>query len=178
MRRLRVVDIGVVPFPPAAHTAAIAYSIGEKAADMVRDAADRKCSWPHGRGVGGSSIINSMIYTRGNRRDYDAWAAAGNPGWSWDEMLPYHIRAERANIRDFDRNGFHGQNGPLSVEDCPFRSKIATTFIESGQLVGYPYLDYNAGDQIGVSFLQANTEQGRRVTSGNAYLYPARKRPN
>ncbi|XP_040164887.1 uncharacterized protein LOC120901252 [Anopheles arabiensis] len=139
---------------------------------------DRKCSWPHGRGIGGSSIINYMIYTRGNRRDYDAWAAAGNPGWSWDEMLPYHIRSERANVRDFDRNGFHGRSGPLSVEDCPFRSKIATTFVESAQRAGYPYLDYNAGDQLGVSFLQANTLQGRRVTSGNAYLYPARKRPN
>ncbi|XP_050080328.1 glucose dehydrogenase [FAD, quinone]-like [Anopheles maculipalpis] len=139
---------------------------------------DRKCSWPHGRGVGGSSIINYMIYTRGNRRDYDAWAAAGNPGWSWKEMLPYHIRSERANIRDFDRNGFHGRDGPLSVEDCPFRSKIATTFVESAQQAGFPYRDYNAGEQIGVSFLQANTLQGRRVTSGNSYLYPARKRPN
>ncbi|XP_052873162.1 glucose dehydrogenase [FAD, quinone]-like [Anopheles cruzii] len=139
---------------------------------------DRKCSWPHGRGVGGSSIINYMIYTRGNRRDYDAWSAAGNPGWSWDEMLPYHIRSERANIRDFDRNGFHGRAGPLSVEDCPFRSKIATTFVASAQQAGYRYLDYNAGDQIGVSFLQANTQQGRRVTSGTAYLVPARKRPN
>ncbi|XP_035786304.1 glucose dehydrogenase [FAD, quinone]-like [Anopheles albimanus] len=139
---------------------------------------DRKCSWPHGRGVGGSSIINYQIYTRGNRRDYDAWAAAGNPGWSWDEILPYHIRTERANIRDFDRNGFHGHAGPLSVEDCPFRSRIATTFVESAQLAGYRYLDYNAGDQIGVSFLQANTQQGRRVTSGTAYLLPARKRPN
>uniref|UniRef100_A0A182JEH8 Glucose-methanol-choline oxidoreductase N-terminal domain-containing protein n=1 Tax=Anopheles atroparvus TaxID=41427 RepID=A0A182JEH8_ANOAO len=139
---------------------------------------DRKCSWPHGRGVGGSSIINYMIYTRGNRRDYDAWAAAGNPGWSWADMLPYHIRTERANIRDFDRNGFHGHTGPMSVEDCPFRSRIANAFIESAQQAGFRYLDYNAGDQIGVSYLQANTLGGRRVTSGNAYLYPARKRPN
>ncbi|XP_053676044.1 glucose dehydrogenase [FAD, quinone]-like [Anopheles nili] len=139
---------------------------------------DRRCNWPHGRGVGGSSIINYMIYMRGNRRDYDEWAAAGNPGWSWDEMLPYHIRAEKANLRDFGDNGFHGHNGPLSVEDCPFRTQLATTFVESAQQAGFPYIDYNSGDQLGVSFLQANTLQGRRVTSGIAYLHPILQRPN
>lgn len=77
-------------------------------------------------------------------------------------------------------SGFNGffLHAKLSSSHAFLRSKIATTFVESAQRAGYPYLDYNAGDQLGVSFLQANTLQGRRVTSGNAYLYPARKRPN
>lgn len=82
---------------------------------------DKRCSWAHGRGVGGSSIINNVIFTRGSRLDYDSWAKAGNPGWSWEEMLPFYKKLERANIRDFGNNGFHGRSGRLSVEDCPFR---------------------------------------------------------
>ncbi|XP_058831439.1 glucose dehydrogenase [FAD, quinone]-like [Topomyia yanbarensis] len=138
----------------------------------------KRCSWAHGRGVGGSSIINNVIFTRGNKRDYDSWAQAGNSGWSWNEMLPYFLKLEKANIRDFGDNGFHGTDGPLSVEDCPFRSKIAEAFVQSAQEVGYPYLDYNAGDLIGVSYLQAHTLHGRRATGGNAYLKDIVDRPN
>ncbi|XP_053690000.1 glucose dehydrogenase [FAD, quinone]-like [Sabethes cyaneus] len=138
----------------------------------------RRCSWAHGRGIGGSSIINNVIFTRGNKRDYNSWAQAGNSGWSWEEVLPYYRKIERANIRDFEDNGFHGKDGLLSVEDCPFRSEIAGAFVKSAQRVGYRYLDYNAGDLIGVSFLQAHTLHGHRATGGNAYLKNIIDRPN
>ncbi|XP_038111859.1 glucose dehydrogenase [FAD, quinone] [Culex quinquefasciatus] len=138
----------------------------------------KRCSWAHGRGVGGSSIINNVIFTRGNKRDYDAWARAGNPGWSWDEIMPYYKKLENANIKDFGDNGFHGKGGRLSVEDCPFRSKIAEAFVAGAQQAGYRYLDYNSGDLIGVSFLQAHTRNGRRATGGNSYLKDIVHRPN
>ncbi|XP_053676056.1 glucose dehydrogenase [FAD, quinone]-like [Anopheles nili] len=137
-----------------------------------------RCSWAHGRGVGGSSIINNVIFTRGNRRDYDGWAKAGNTGWGWNDVLPLYKRLETANIRDFGDNGFHGTDGPLSVEDCPFRSGIAKAYVRSAQEAGYRYLDYNAGDNLGVSFLQAHTKNGRRATGGNSYLRGIVDRPN
>uniref|UniRef100_A0A182NE82 Glucose-methanol-choline oxidoreductase N-terminal domain-containing protein n=1 Tax=Anopheles dirus TaxID=7168 RepID=A0A182NE82_9DIPT len=138
----------------------------------------RKCSWTHGRGVGGSSIINNVIYTRGNRRDFDNWARAGMEGWSWEEVLPYYRKIERANIKDFEDNGAHGKEGRVSVEDCPFRSEVANAFVASAAQSGYPYLDYNAGDNLGVSFLQAHSKRGHRVTAGTAYLKDVRHRPN
>ncbi|XP_052864513.1 glucose dehydrogenase [FAD, quinone]-like [Anopheles cruzii] len=138
----------------------------------------RRCNWAHGRGVGGSSIINNVIYTRGNRRDFDNWARAGMEGWSWDEVLPLYKRIEDANVRDFDGNGAHGKGGPLSVEDCPYRTQVAEAFVAGAQEAGYSYLDYNAGDTAGVSFLQAHTKRGRRITGGTAYLKNVRHRPN
>ncbi|XP_041779822.1 glucose dehydrogenase [FAD, quinone]-like [Anopheles merus] len=139
---------------------------------------DRKCSWTHGRGVGGSSIINNIIYTRGNRRDFDNWARAGMEGWSWKDVLPYYKKIEHANVQDFDENGAHGKSGRVSVEDCPFRSEVAKAFVASAAQSGYPYLDYNAGDIRGVSFLQAHSKRGHRVTAGTAYLKDVRHRPN
>ncbi|XP_029731752.2 glucose dehydrogenase [FAD, quinone] [Aedes albopictus] len=139
---------------------------------------NKRCSWAHGRGIGGSSIINNVIYTRGSKKEYDSWAKAGNTGWGWDDMLPYFKKLEKSNIHDFDRNGFHGHTGRLSIEDCPFRSEIADAVVKGAQQAGYRYLDYNAGDLIGVSYLQAHTRKGHRATAGNSYLKDIIHRPN
>lgn len=82
---------------------------------------NRRCNWPHGRGLGGSSIINYMIYTRGNRRDFDRIAAAGNPGWNFDSVLPFFQKFERSLVESIDETDSFGKSGLLQIEDARFR---------------------------------------------------------
>ncbi|KXJ81726.1 hypothetical protein RP20_CCG018256 [Aedes albopictus] len=139
---------------------------------------EHRCAWHHGRGLGGSTLINNMIYTRGNWRDYDSWNASGNVGWSYEEVLPYFIRAEKENLRDFGNNGYHGKRGYLLVEDIAYRTPLASTFVKSAQANGMPYIDYNSRDQMGVSYVQSLTNRGIRWSAARALLHPIRRRQN
>ncbi|XP_065092571.1 glucose dehydrogenase [FAD, quinone]-like [Ochlerotatus camptorhynchus] len=139
---------------------------------------DQRCAWHQGRGLGGSTIINDMLYTRGNRRDFDYWNATGNPGWSYEDVLPYFIKSEDANIRDFDSNGFHGKEGYLPVEDATYRTPIVKALVKSSQLVGLPYIDYNGPNQFGASYAQFTMKRGRRMSAGAAFLQPINRRKN
>nr|XP_019931011.2 glucose dehydrogenase [FAD, quinone]-like [Aedes albopictus] len=139
---------------------------------------DRRCAWHQGRGLGGSTIINDMLYTRGNRRDFDYWNATGNPGWSYEDVLPYFMKSEDAKIRDFDQNGFHGKGGFLSVEDAPYRTPIVEAFVRSAIQVGLPYVDYNGPEQYGTSYAQFTIKQGRRMSAGASFLQPIGDRKN
>jgi choline dehydrogenase-like flavoprotein len=131
---------------------------------------------PRGKVLGGSSAINAMIYTRGHRADYDAWAAAGNPGWSWDEVLPYFQRAEH-NERGAD--AFHGVGGPLNVADLRSPHRFGTLFVEAARQAGYPEnRDFNGATQEGVGLYQVTHKDGERFSAARAYLAPNRHRPN
>jgi choline dehydrogenase-like flavoprotein len=131
---------------------------------------------PRGKVLGGSSSINAMIYTRGHRRDYDDWAAQGNPGWSFDEVLPYFKRAEH-NERGAD--ALHGSGGPLNVMDLRSPNPFIPSFIEAGQQAGHPVNpDFNGPEQAGVGAYQVTHRNGERCSVAKAYLTPHLGRPN
>lgn len=131
---------------------------------------------PRGKVLGGSSSINAMIYARGHAQDYDAWAAEGNPGWSFAEVLPYFKRAEH-NERGAD--DWHGTGGPLNVMDLRSPNPVLPDFVEAGRQAGYPVNgDFNGADQEGVGPYQVTHQNGERFSAAKAYLTPHRTRPN
>lgn len=137
-----------------------------------------QCNYPRGKVMGGSSVLNYMIYTRGNHRDYDNWARMGNKGWSYREILPYFKKIENFSIPDFENNGYHGKNGYLSVDYAPYHTKIADAIIQAGLQNGLKYVDYNGPTQTGISRLQVSMRDGVRDSSSRAYLHPIRDRRN
>jgi choline dehydrogenase-like flavoprotein len=126
--------------------------------------------------LGGSSSVNAMIYIRGHRSDYDAWAAEGNPGWSFDEVLPYFKRSEH-NERGAD--ALHGTGGPLNVMDLRSPNRFGGVFVEAGVQAGYPLnRDFNGPEQEGVGPYQVTHKNGERHSAAKGYLTPNLGRPN
>jgi choline dehydrogenase-like flavoprotein len=131
---------------------------------------------PRGKVLGGSSSINAMIYTRGHRQDFDGWAAQGNPGWSFAEVLPYFKRAEH-NERGAD--AWHGSGGPLNVMDLRSPNPVLPDFIEAGVQAGHAHNpDFNGQQQDGVGAYQVTHRNGERCSVAKAYLTPHLGRPN
>ena len=131
---------------------------------------------PRGKVLGGSSSLNAMVYVRGQRADYDHWSALGNPGWSFDEVLPYFKRAEH-NERGAD--AFHGSGGPLNVMDLRSPNRFANLFVQAGAQAGFKVnADFNGADQEGVGTYQVTHKNGERCSAAKAYLTPNLARPN
>jgi choline dehydrogenase-like flavoprotein len=131
---------------------------------------------PRGKVLGGSSSVNAMIYARGHRADYDRWAAEGNAGWSFDDVLPYFKKAEH-NERGAD--AFHGADGPLNVMDLRSPNRFASVFVEAAKQAGFPEnRDFNGPEQEGVGLYQVTHKNGERHSAAKAYLTPNLHRPN
>ena len=136
----------------------------------------RRIYLPRGKTYGGSSSLNAMIYIRGNRRDYDDWAAGGAEGWSYDELLPYFKRSEDHYRGETE---FHGAGGPLSVSEGRSKNPITAAYVEAAQQAGLPFNDdFNAGEQEGVGLYDLTQRGGYRCSTALAYLHPAMERPN
>jgi len=131
---------------------------------------------PRGKVLGGSSSVNAMIYARGHRSDYDGWAAAGNAGWGWADVLPYFKRAEH-NERGAD--DYHGTGGPLNVMDLRSPNRFGPVFVDAAVEAGYTRNpDFNGAEQEGVGMYQVTHRNGERFSAAKAYLAPNRQRAN
>ena len=131
---------------------------------------------PRGKVLGGSSSVNAMIYARGHRDDYDHWAAEGNAGWAYADVLPYFKLAEH---NERGANAFHGSGGPLNVMDPRSPNRFGQVFIKAGQQAGLHHNpDFNGESQEGVGLFQVTHKHGERFSAAKAYLTPNLARPN
>lgn len=138
---------------------------------------NRKTYQPRGRGLGGSSSINAMVYIRGHKWDYDHWADLGCEGWSYDDVLPYFKKAE-----NFENgpDAFHGTDGPLSVSELRTRNEVCSDFINAATECQFKRNDdFNGVDQEGAGFYHVTQRNGERCSAAKAYVTPiAGKRCN
>jgi choline dehydrogenase-like flavoprotein len=138
---------------------------------------DQRCAFPRGKALGGGSVLNYMIYIRGNKHDYNKWGQTC-PGWSYKDVLPFFKRSEDAQLQGNENSAYHGKGGPLRVTYPPYRTEYAKAFVKSFQQLGYKNHDYNGESQIGISFVQSTTKHGRRLSAAKAFLDPIAARPN
>ena len=136
----------------------------------------RSIGYARGKGLGGCSSINAMIYMRGQRSDYDHWAALGNRGWSWDEVLPVFKQSE-----DYQHGAddFHGEGGELRVEERRVNWPILDAWRQAAAETGIPNIEeFNRGDNFGNSYFQVNQKRGTRWSGTRGFLRPVLNRPN
>ncbi|WP_374575483.1 choline dehydrogenase [Phenylobacterium sp.] len=137
---------------------------------------NRKLWWPRGKGWGGSSSINGMIYIRGHARDYDQWRQMGLSGWAYKDVLPYFKRSESL---EGGGDAWHGGDGPLKVSKASTPNPIYKAAIEAGAQAGFPVTkDFNGFQQEGWGPYQMTIHDGERWSAAKGYLHPALNRPN
>ncbi|CAG9858253.1 unnamed protein product [Phyllotreta striolata] len=132
---------------------------------------NKTCMFNTGKGLGGSGILGAMIYTRGNREDFDGWASSGLTSWSYQNVLPYFKKSERIQTPDYDE-GFHGTQGPLCVNYTAPDSLTYGNFLESCKLAGLKNIDYNGRHQVGVSRAPMTIDFNKRLSGGSAFVLP------
>lgn len=143
-------------------------------------AGNRCIDLPRGKRLGGSSSINGMIYVRGDRSDFDSWAALGAQGWSYDEVLPYFVRTQDQQSSDpaFQQD-WHGRGGPLTANTLPHAHPISQAMVQAACQAGLPHCaDFNNGHPDGAGLFQVNIKNGRRSSIARNAIEPAMRRSN
>ena len=136
----------------------------------------RRLYWPRGKVLGGCSSINAMCYIRGQPEDYDDWARDGAIGWGYEDVLPFFRKSEH---QQHGASLYHGESGPLWVEDLRCRNPLTDTFLAAAVSMGLPHNpDFNGERQHGAGYYQVTQRAGRRCSAAMAYLEPARTRSN
>lgn len=139
---------------------------------------DDQCAWPRGKVLGGTSGINTMVYTRGNKVDYERWEKVyGAEGWGWDDVFPYFIKSEDFRATGGDK-GYHGTGGPLTVSIPSYITGGSKAFLEATKELGFKELDYNGNEQLGFSQAQQTVKNGVRWSTAQAFLHLVRHRKN
>ncbi|CAH1132788.1 unnamed protein product [Ceutorhynchus assimilis] len=137
-----------------------------------------RCNWPRGKVIGGSSVLNYMLYLRGNKKDYDIWESLGNPGWGSQDALYYFKKSEDNQNPYLAKTAYHGTGGYLTVSEPPYRTPLVAAFVEAGKQLGYKNRDINGEFQTGFMMAQGTVRHGSRCSTGKAFLRPVRLRPN
>ena len=172
-------DKGAMVQMPAGVAASVPYGINSWHYNTVpQKELNNRCGFmPRGKVLGGSSSINAMVYIRGNKHDYNNWAALGNEGWDYESLLPYFIKAE--NNKTFTESDVHGVDGPLHVQDLSLPSPVNQLFLNACEQQGVPHNgDINAGQQVGARLSQVTQHQGERCSAAKAYITPHLNRKN
>ncbi|XP_060858928.1 glucose dehydrogenase [FAD, quinone]-like [Metopolophium dirhodum] len=139
---------------------------------------DQRCNWPRGKVLGGSSVLNYMMYVRGNKMDYDSWLQQGNPGWGYNDVLYYFKKSEDNQNPYLTKTPYHSTGGYLTVSEAPYKTPLAHAFVEAGQEMGYDIRDINGERQTGFMIPQGTIRRGARCSTAKAFLRPVRLRKN
>ncbi|CAH2259723.1 glucose dehydrogenase [FAD, quinone] [Pararge aegeria] len=137
-----------------------------------------RCNWPRGKVLGGSSVLNYMLYLRGNKRDYDIWESLGNKGWGYRDVLYYFKKSEDNQNPYLANTPYHSTGGYLTVSEAPYHTPLVSSFIDAGLELGYLNRDINGENQTGFMVAQGTVRRGSRCSTAKAFLRPAKDRTN
>ncbi|XP_026732989.1 glucose dehydrogenase [FAD, quinone]-like [Trichoplusia ni] len=139
---------------------------------------EQRCYWPRGRALGGSSVVNYMLYTRGRPEDWDRIAADGNYGWNYDEVLRYYKKSEKCELEKYKYAPYRSRDGEVTIENVPFKTGLVEAFLKAERSLGHPTVDYNSPYELGFGYTQGFLKNGHRMSAAKAFLHEHKRRTN